>query len=63
MTENSRIKAGVRNDDLDKEDIRILDKIEKEKEEEKEYRQNMRKEGRDPGPMKKYVFYPDKWGQ
>lgn len=63
MSERSRIKAGVRNDDLKEEDIQILEQIEAEKEEEKEYRQNMKNEGKDPGPLKRYVFYPDKWGQ
>ncbi len=63
MSEKTRVKAGVRNEDLEEEDLNILDRIEKEKEKEAEYRQNMKKEGRAPGPMKKYVFYPDKWGQ
>ena len=63
MSENARIKAGVRNEDLERDDIEILGRIEKEKEEEKSYRQNMRKEGKEPGPLKRYVFYPDKWGQ
>ena len=63
MTEKARIKAGVRNEDLEKNDIERLDTIEKEKEEEKIYREKMKEEGKDPGPLKAYVFYPDKWGQ
>ena len=63
MTEKARRKAGVRNEELKSADIQLLDRIEEEKEEEKKYREQMKRAGKDPGPVKKYVFYPDKWGQ
>lgn len=63
MSSKARIKAGVRNTDISPEDLAVLDEIECEKDKEKEYRDNLRKEGKDPGPVKQYVFYPDKWGQ
>lgn len=63
MTEKARIKAGVHIQDLKEEDVRLLENVEKEKEEEKIYRKKMKDEGKDPGPMKKYVYYANKWGQ
>lgn len=63
LTKKTRIKSGVKDKDLDPVSLATLERIEKEKNEEKKERNRLKNEGEILGPMKKYVYKPDKWGQ
>ncbi len=63
MSEKSRLKAGVKNEDIEKSVLDVLNDVEKCKAEEKARRKELRDAGVDPGPMKSYVITPDRWGQ
>ena len=63
LMSKTRSKMGVKNVDLDSRTLELLTEIEKEKTQEMKERQKAKEEGRDPGPMTKFIYYPDDWGQ
>lgn len=63
MSQSAREKCGVKSSDIDEKTLELLNEIEKEKEKEREERRIKINEGKNPGPLKQYIFYPDKWGQ
>lgn len=63
LMSKTRHKMGVKDTDISISTLERLNEIEKEKNTEKEKRQKAKEEGKDPGPMKQYVLYPDDWGQ
>ena len=63
LMRNTRRKMGINDEDIEDKDIVILEKIEEKKTEELRERAKIKEEGKEPGPMTKYVFYPDEWGQ
>ena len=63
LTRSARERTGVKDTDIDDKTIEILDSIEKNRKNERMERQKLRAEGKNPGPVKQYCLYPDKWGQ
>ncbi|MCR5421970.1 MAG: helix-turn-helix domain-containing protein [Lachnospiraceae bacterium] len=63
MSHKAREKAGINDDEIDKDNLDYLDNVELLKAKEIERRKNIKAEGKPLGPMNHYVIYPDKWGQ
>lgn len=63
MSAKSRTKAGVAEEEIEEKYRRQLESVEKQKKIEKEERKRIREEGKEPGPLRQFVVYPDKWGQ
>lgn len=63
MGSRARRKAGVREEEIDPEQLDALNRVEDAREQEKILRDQLKQEGKDPGPAVKYVCYPDRWGQ
>lgn len=63
MSAKARIKAGVKDEQIDSDTLNVLNNIEEQKKSEKARREQMKAEGKDPGPMELYIYSPDKWGQ
>lgn len=63
MSRKTREKCGVNSEDLDEKTEKYLEQVEIEKQKEREERKEKIENGENPGPLKQYVLYPDKWGQ
>lgn len=59
----ARTKAGVSEEQLDTSELERLNYIEEQKTLERSERKEKKEKGIDPGKLKKWVIYPDKWGQ
>lgn len=63
MSEKGREKCGVVDSEIETRDLERLVAIEKQIVSDKEERKKLIDEGKKPGPLKKYITYPDEWGQ
>lgn len=63
LSKTARAKSGVMDEQLSPYDIEQLNYIEEQKRIEVKERKEKREKGIDPGAMKKWVIYPNKWGQ
>ena len=63
MSSGAREKVGVLDKDLESDVLTVLNEIEMQKKIDSAEREEMKKAGKNPGPVKIYICEPDEWGQ